>query len=162
MCVCERVHISVLLHCVFSSESTSTHWSKDERWLDVFILCVRVCVCVTKQEFCTIVCFFLLLLFLFFFFFLWLLGSPLHLSLGRTSSRLKQPSRHTHKNTVPRLMVTTLIWSLPLISELSSDPPDDLWPQWFTGITMKASQRRCFVCLFLNICVFAHMQVYWY
>lgn len=99
MCVCERVHISVLLHCVFSSESTSTHWSKDERWLDVFILCVRVCVCVTKQEFCTIVCFFLLLLFLFFFFFLWLLGSPLHLSLGRTSSRLKQPSRHTHTQT---------------------------------------------------------------
>lgn len=65
----------------------------------LYSVCECVCVLQSRNFAQLFAFFFFFCFFLFFFFFLWLLGSPLHLSLGRTSSRLKQPSRHTHTQT---------------------------------------------------------------
>lgn len=62
--VCEREHecTSQCFYTVYIPVGFSyTHWSTNERWADVFIL---VCMCVTKQGFCTIL--FSLSLFCFF------------------------------------------------------------------------------------------------
>lgn len=155
--MCERVHISVLLHCVFSSESTSTHWSKDERWLDVFILCVWVCVCVCYKAgiLHNFLLFFPSSLFLYF---LRLLGSPLHLSLGRTSSRLNSrvdTYTHTQKHSASAHGHNSHLVTSPNLGPFFRPS------RWaLTSVVHRNNNEHfseemfCLFVCFLNICVF--------